>query len=94
MKLLSVSSLILAGLVTATSAHAGINAGTSSGILSSQEKCASALNSYLSYRHESNSADAYKIQKLENQVDSLCNGYQVKLVENNGVMTGMIELAD
>ena len=59
-----------------------------------KEKCASALNNYLGYRHESNSADTYKVQKLENQVGSLCEGYQIKLVDNNGVMTGVIELAE
>lgn len=94
MKLLSVSSLILVGVVGAGSVQAGINTGTTSGILTSKERCATALNSYLSYRHESNSADAYKIQRLENQVDSMCEGYQVKLVDNNGVMTGLVELAD
>lgn len=94
MKLISVSSLVLAAMVGASAAQAGINAATTHGILSSQEKCATALNSYLSYRHETNSADAYKIQRLENQVDSLCEGYQVKLVDNNGAMTGVVELAD
>lgn len=94
MKLLGVSSLILAGMVGTTSAQAGINAGMASGILSSQEKCASALNSYLSFRHETDSSDDYKIQKLERQVDSMCEGYQVKLVDNNGVMTGVVELAE
>lgn len=94
MKLLGVSSLILLSVMAATPAQAGINAGTSGGLLNSQEKCASALNGYLSYRHKADSADMYKIQKLENQVDSFCEGYQVQLVENNGVMTGVIELAE
>lgn len=93
------NKIIAAGLVSlatmgVTIAQAGVNPGTTSGILSSKEKCASALNSYLGYRHETGSADAYKVQKLEAQVDSLCNGYQIKLVNNNGVMTGEIELAD
>lgn len=94
MKGLPIFSLIILGTMGTTSTQAGINFGATSGILSSQEKCATALNSYLSYRHESNSADAYKIQKLEDQVDSMCEGYQVKLVNNNGVMSGVIELVD
>lgn len=94
MKSLSIVSLICVGITGTTTTQAGINYGATSGILSSQEKCATALNSYLSYRHDSNSADAYKIQKLEDQVDSMCEGYQVKLVNNNGVMSGVIELAD
>lgn len=89
-----VSALFLTVIVGMPLAQAGINVGATSGILSSKEKCASALNNYLGYRHESNSADTYKVQKLENQVGSLCEGYQIKLVDNNGVMTGVIELAE
>ena len=94
MKQLTIAGLLLTAVIGVTTVQAGIHIGTSRGILSSQEKCATALNSYLSYRHESNSADAYKIQQLEDQVDALCEGYQVKLVDNNGVTTGVIELAD
>lgn len=90
---LTTTVLILTGLLSST-AQAGINAGTTSGILSSKEKCAAALNSYLSYRHETHSEDAYKIQKLENQVDAMCEGYQVQLMENDGVTTGVVELTD
>lgn len=90
---LTTTILILTGLLSST-AQAGINAGTTSGILSSKEKCAAALNSYLSYRHETHSEDAYKIQKLENQVDAMCEGYQVQLMENDGVTTGVVELTD
>jgi len=90
---LATTVLILTGLLS-TTAQAGINHGTTSGILSSKEKCAAALNSYLSYRHESHSEDAYKIQKLENQVDAMCEGYQVQLMENDGVTTGVVELSD
>jgi len=94
MNLSRISSAILAGLITAGTAQAGINTGTSNGILNSREKCASALNSYLSYRHANATTDAYKVSKLENQVDSMCDGYQIKLVESNGVTRGLIELAD
>ncbi len=87
-----VTGMVLAGLMG--TAQAGVNPGTTSGILSSKEKCASALNNYLGYRHDANSADAYRVQKLESQVDTMCEGYQVKLVDNNGVTTGVIELAD
>ena len=91
---LSKTVLVLSGLLAMGASQAGINAGTTSGILSSKEKCAAALNSYLSYRHETHSEDAFKIQKLENQVDALCQGYQVQLMENNGVTTGVVELSD
>lgn len=94
MKLINVSSLALGAIMAASTAQAGINAATPHGIVGNQEKCASALNSYLSFRHETDSSDDYKIQKLEKQVDSMCDGYQIKLVENDGVMTGVIELVD
>ncbi|MDH5445025.1 MAG: hypothetical protein OEY52_05670 [Gammaproteobacteria bacterium] len=94
MKLMNVFGFSLVYFLMSTTAHGGINTGTTSGILSSKEKCAAALNSYLSYRHESHSEDAYKIQKLENQVDALCEGYQIQLMENEGVMTGVVELAE
>ena len=93
MKLMNIMVLVFTALM-ATTAQAGINPGTTSGILSSKEKCAAALNSYLSYRHEEHSEDAYKIQKLENQVDAMCEGYQVQLMENEGVTTGVVELSN
>ena len=94
MKLTKLLGLVFIGVIAAGSAQAGVGSGPTSGILSSKEKCASALNNYLSYRHTSGSADDYKVQKLEAQVDSMCQGYQINLVENKGVMTGVVELAD
>lgn len=94
MKLTRIASLLLAGVLGAGTAQAGIGSGSAGTILTSKEKCASALNNYLSFRHGSNANDAYKIQKLENQVDALCDGYQVNLVESNGMMTGVVELAE
>lgn len=94
MKLISVSSLLLAMMLAASTTQAGVNMASTHGILNSQEKCAAALNSYLSFRHATDSSDDYKIQKLERQVDSMCDGYQIKLVDNNGTMTGVIELAN
>ena len=91
---MNISALVLAGVLGAGSVQAGISAGPTSGILSSKEKCAAALNSYLSYRHETHSEDAYKIQKLEDQVDSMCEGYQIQLMEKNGATTGVVELID
>ena len=94
MNKLFVSGFVLAGVMGMGVAQAGINNGLTSGILSSKEKCASALNNYLGYRHDVNATDTAKVQKLENQVDAMCEGYQIKLVNTNGVMTGVIELAD
>ena len=94
MKSTNLWGLVFIGVFTAGAAQAGVGTGPTGGILSSKEKCASALNNYLSYRHTTNSADDYKVQKLENQVDSMCEGYQINLVESNGVMTGVVELAD
>ncbi len=96
MKLINIPSLILTGMLSATSALASINTGTtnSNNILSNEKKCATAINSYLRYRYETTMVNAYKIQTLEEQVDNKCVGYQIKLVDNNGVMTGIVEIAD
>ena len=89
-------TLILAilGLFLMTNAQAGIGSSSSSSLLNSKERCAAALNSYLNYRHENEAEDATRIQKLENQVDALCQGYQVQLMENGGVTTGVLELSE
>jgi hypothetical protein len=91
---MNIAVLVFAGLLLTSTAQAGINPGLSGGILSSKERCAAALNNYLSYRQTAHTENASKIQKLENQVDALCEGYQIQLMENNGITTGMIELAD
>ena len=91
MKMTYAMGIALSGLLFHSASQAGINAGPTSGILSSQEKCAAALNSYLSYRRETSSEDAYRIQKLEDQVDALCQGYQIQVMEKNGVTTGVLE---
>ena len=94
MKPLGLSSLILAGILGSTLAQAGINTGITDVALKSEESCAMAINSYLSYRHEANEIDAYTMQTMENNIDNICIGFQIKLVDNNGVMTGVVEVAD
>lgn len=62
--------------------------------LSGQEKCASALNSYLLYRHNASEVDDFKLGKLEYQIEAMCEGFQVKLVNQNGAVRGVIEAVE
>ncbi len=95
MKLMNLSSLVLMGAIATSSlAQAGISTNDIKHVRSSEKKCAFAINNYLNYRYETVLVDAYKVQTLEKQVDSTCVGYQIKLVESDGVMTGIVELAD
>jgi len=81
-------------LLISTLADASVSNPSAAGFQSSKEQCASALNSYLLYRHSDSESDNYKLQKLESQVESMCDGYQVRMVESNGVKTGIIEAID
>ncbi|MDH5178943.1 MAG: hypothetical protein OEZ39_07675 [Gammaproteobacteria bacterium] len=89
-----VLSLSLCLTLFAVEASAGSYNPSASGILSGKEKCASALNSYLYYRHNSSDVDHLKLQKLEYQIDAMCEGYQVRLVNKDGALTGIVEAAE
>lgn len=52
------------------------------------------LNSYLLYRHNTNEVDDFKIQKLEYQIEAMCEGYQVRLVNKDGALSGIIEASE
>ena len=81
-------------LLISTLAEASVNAPSSSHIHSGKELCASALNSYLLYRQNDRGLDKIKLQDMEDRIESLCEGYQVRLVDNNGTLSGIIEAMD
>jgi len=83
------ATLLITSLAQASVPHL-----SSTGFQSSKEQCASALNSYLLYRHNDKQLEKLKLQRLENQVESLCGGYQVRVVDNDGTLTGIIEAMD
>ena len=83
-----------ATLLFSTLAQAAVTAPDSYPMQGGREQCASALNSYLHYRHNNSSLDALKLQGLENQIEALCEGYQIRLVDNNGVLSGIVEPMD
>lgn len=89
-----VLSLSLALALPSVEAYAGTSASGAASFLSSKEKCASALNSYLLYRHNTVNADLFKLEKLEYQIEAMCDGYEIRLVSKDGATRGIIEAVE
>ena len=85
---------LLAGLtLLVIESHAAVYNPGAIGFATEKEKCATALNSYLLYRHGTQQSDNLKLQKMENQIEAMCEGYQIRLVSKDGGLSGIIEAA-
>lgn len=74
--------------------HAAVYNPGAYGFASGKEKCASALNSYLLYRHSDQIKDSHKLEKMESQIESMCEGFQIRLVSKDGSLSGIIEAVE
>ena len=53
--------------------------------------CAGALNDYLYHRSTVKKIDESKLSRLENRIDTVCQGFRIRIEKQNGKLIGVIE---
>jgi len=54
-------------------------------------RCANTINAYLELRRDTSEPHVVEAQALEDRIDVVCKGFKIRLVQQNGVTTGVIE---